>query len=146
MEAGSTGSIVVGFDGSDESEKALAWATGEAKLRNAKLKLVSAWEITGLVYAYGYVPSISPSLEEEARERAQLLLDERAEQVRATTGVDVETETRQGQAADALVEAANGADLLVVGSRGHGGFTGLLLGSVSTQCAHHARCPVVIVR
>jgi nucleotide-binding universal stress UspA family protein len=145
MEAGTTGSIVVGFDGSDAAEKALAWASAEAKLRSAKLKLVSAWQVTGLVYSYGYVPSVEPSLEEAARERAQLVLDEQAEQIRAA-GVEVETETRQGQAADALVDASENADLLVVGSRGHGGFTGLLLGSVSTQCAHHARCPVVIVR
>lgn len=145
MEAGTSGTIVVGFDGSDAAGKALIWATAEAKLRSAKLKLVSAWQVTGLVYSYGYVPAIEPSLEEAERERTQLLLDEQAEQVRAA-GVEVETETRQGQAADALVDASEGADLLVVGSRGHGGFTGLLLGSVSTQCAHHARCPVVIVR
>jgi nucleotide-binding universal stress UspA family protein len=137
--------IVVGFDGSEPSERALAWATEEAKLRGAVLEIVMAWEVAGVVYAYGYVPSLLPSLEEEARDAAEKILAETAEKARAA-GVEVETEARRGQAADELVEAAEGADLLVIGSRGHGGFTGLLLGSVSAQCAHHARCPLVIVR
>jgi nucleotide-binding universal stress UspA family protein len=63
----------------------------------------------------------------------------------AASDVDVASVVRQGQAADVLLEEARGADLLVVGSRGLGGFTGLLLGSVSQQCAHHATCPVAIV-
>jgi nucleotide-binding universal stress UspA family protein len=62
------------------------------------------------------------------------------------TDVRVERKTVEGMAAQVLVEEADGADLLVVGSRGHGGFAGLLLGSVSQQCAQHAACPVVIIR
>jgi nucleotide-binding universal stress UspA family protein len=63
----------------------------------------------------------------------------------AAEGVEIECRAVEGGAPEVLIAAADEADLLVVGSRGHGGFAGLLLGSVSQQCAHHARCPVVIV-
>jgi len=137
--------IVVGFDGSEPAERALEWAAEEAKLRDAELRIVAAWEVTNTVYAYGYVPHLVPSLEEETREAAEKLLAERAEEIRKA-GVEVVAEARHGQAADMLAEAAQDAALLVVGSRGHGGFAGLLLGSVSAQLAHHAPCPLVIVR
>ncbi len=137
--------IVVGFDGSESAQRALDWATEEAKLRDAELDIVAAWEVTNTVYAYGYAPNLAPSFEEDARSEAENLLAERAEEVRKA-GVEVKTEARRGQAADTLAEAAQGAALLVVGSRGHGGFGGLLLGSVSAQLAHHAPCPLVIVR
>jgi nucleotide-binding universal stress UspA family protein len=68
-----------------------------------------------------------------------------AESLRAR-GREVETRVCHAQAADALIDESKGADLLVVGSRGHGGFSGLLLGSVGQQCAHHASCPTVVVR
>jgi nucleotide-binding universal stress UspA family protein len=74
------------------------------------------------------------------------VLDKSLEEAGADeSGVEVTTVVRQGQAADAICEEAEGADLLVVGSRGYGGFRGLLLGSVSQQCAHFAPCPVLIV-
>lgn len=145
MEAGNRGSIVVGFDGSESSEHALEWAVAEARLRDARLDLVSAWDIANLVYAYGYVPAMSPPLESEAQAHAEELLAETKARL-ADSGVAISTEAVRGQAADVLVAAAEKADLLVLGSRGHGGFTGLLLGSVGAQCAHHAHCPVVIVR
>ena len=140
-----TSRIVVGYDGSESAQRALEWATEEAKLRSAELEIVAAWEVTNTVYAYGYVPQILPSLEEEARKATEKLLAECAEDARKA-GVEVVTQARHGQAADELAEAAENAALLVVGSRGHGGFAGLLLGSVSAQLAHHAPCPLVIVR
>jgi nucleotide-binding universal stress UspA family protein len=140
-----TSRIVIGYDGSESAQRALEWATEEAKLRNVELEIVAAWEFTNVVYGYGYVPQILPSLEEEARNAAEKLLAERAEDVRKA-GVEVVTHARHGQAADELAEAAKDAALLVVGSRGHGGFAGLLLGSVSAQLAHHAPCPLVIIR
>jgi nucleotide-binding universal stress UspA family protein len=88
---------------------------------------------------------VNPSLEESAQQAAEDVAARAATNLRAR-GLDAETNVCHGQAADALVQQAEGADLLVVGSRGHGGFSGLLLGSVGQQCAHHAPCPTVIVR
>ena len=136
--------VVVGFDGSEPAQRALDWAASEAKLRGARLRIVAAWETPQLVYAYGYVPAMSPSFDEESEKAARELVDKAARL--GEPGVAVETEAKRGQAAEVLVEASNEADLLVVGSRGHGGFAGLLLGSVSEQCARHAACPVTIVR
>lgn len=140
-----TSRIVVGYDGSESAQQALAWATEEAKLRNTELEIVASWEITSVMYSYGYVPSNFSVLEEDARKAVANMLAECAEDVRKA-GVEVVTQVRHGQAADELAEAAKDAALLVVGSRGHGGFAGLLLGSVSAQLAHHAPCPLVIVR
>lgn len=83
---------------------------------------------------------------ENVRRTAEQLVDsELAELGGETSGIDIERAVVEGAPAPALLEAAEGAALLVVGSRGRGGFTGLLLGSVSQQCAHHAPCPLVIV-
>jgi nucleotide-binding universal stress UspA family protein len=137
--------IVVGYDGSESARRALEWATEEARLRNTELEIVGAWQMTNVMYTYGYVPSNYALLEEDARVAAEKSLAECAEAVRKA-GVEVVTQVRNGQAADELAEVAKDAGLLVVGSRGHGGFAGLLLGSVSAQLAHHAPCPLVIVR
>lgn len=153
MTAGASTTIVVGVDGSDDADRALVWAIDEAKLRDARMRLVTAWHVPATVYgapgfflgAPGSVPAVSASADESFRTLAEDVAEAAAEKARAA-GVDVETSVRQGQAADVLIEAAADANLLVVGSRGHGGFVGLLLGSVSSQCAHHARCPLVIVR
>ena len=138
--------IVVGVDGSPESHAALAWALAEARLRNATLHVVHAWVIPaafGVDAAFVLAEAIEGFQEEAGR-----VLDEALAEVAGEAGTDVplEREVVQGPASACLLRAAAGADLLVVGSRGHGGFAGLLLGSVSQQCAHHATCPVVIVR
>jgi nucleotide-binding universal stress UspA family protein len=146
MSAAGGSTIIVGVDGSEHGERALDWAIEEAKLRGARLNLVSAWHVPVAVYgAPGFVPPLSESVDQTFREVADEVLTAAAERVRAA-GVEAETTVRQGQPAEVLVEVAANADMLVVGSRGHGGFTGLLLGSVSAQCAHHAPCPLVIVR
>ena len=130
----------------EHAQRALTWATDEAKLRGATVRLVSAWHVSAMVYgAPGFAPALSQSIDETFREVVEESAATAAEQVRSAA-VDVDMSVQQGQAADVLIEAAANADLLIVGSRGHGGFAGLLLGSVSAQCAHHAPCPLVIVR
>jgi nucleotide-binding universal stress UspA family protein len=146
MNTAGTGTIVVGIDGSEHGARALEWAIDEAKLRGARLELVSAWHVPSAVYMGPAVtPPIGESVESAFREVAEEVVAEAAERARAA-GVETGTRLEHGQAAEVLVDASADADLLVVGSRGHGGFAGLLLGSVSTQCAHHASCPLVIVR
>src|SRR3954452_18276127 len=140
------GRIVVGVDGSEGSVKALRWALEEAKLRGDSVDVLHSWhypyaaytEITGM--AAGVVSR--EDLEKVAQDVLNLSL-ERADAL--VSGVEVNPMLVQGGAAATLLEAAVGADLLVVGSRGHGGFTGLLLGSVSQHSVHPAPCPVVVV-
>lgn len=140
------GRIVVGVDGSKESRRALRWALDEAQLRNATLEVVYAWTFAPVAAAGGFVPYVTGDVVEAIRlEAEKLVRDMLAEVKEQAEGIQIEQRVAAGQAAKILVEAATGADLLVVGSRGHGGFAGLLLGSVSQQCAHHALCPVVIV-
>jgi nucleotide-binding universal stress UspA family protein len=146
MNATANGAIVVGVDGSEHGERALDWAIDEAKLRGGRLLLISAWHVPAMVYGGpGYGPQLDEPLDRTFEEVAEESVAAALERVRAA-GLEAETSVRQGQAAEVLIEASGSADLLVVGSRGHGGFAGLLLGSVSAQCAHHAKCPVMIVR
>jgi nucleotide-binding universal stress UspA family protein len=137
--------IVVGIDGSDDSARALEWAADEAKLRGSRVRIVTAWHVPALVYSAGYTSMFAPSSEEEGEHAAQTIAEGAAGELR-DRGLDADAAVGYGNAAENLIEASTEADMLVVGSRGHGGFTGLLLGSVSTQCAQHAHCPVVIVR
>jgi nucleotide-binding universal stress UspA family protein len=142
------GVIVVGVDHSPGAKAALRFALEEARLRQATLRVVHAWQF-GYIGATGFegaLPAVGGELE-DFRRGAEAALDETLRDVGADTdGVAIERRVDQGTAAAVLVEESRGADLLVVGSRGHGGFAQLLLGSVSQQCAHHAFCPVVIVR
>jgi nucleotide-binding universal stress UspA family protein len=141
--------IVVGVDGSESSRDALAWALAEARLRATRVRVVSAWEITPLAYtaAGTFVPPLDTAVYESAERAAeQGLAAMLTAHAAAAAGIDVETSVREGAAASVLLEAARDADLIVVGSRGHGSLAGLLLGSVSHQVAQHAPCPVVIVR
>jgi nucleotide-binding universal stress UspA family protein len=136
--------IVVGIDGSPGGQDALDFALQEARLRGAEVRVVAAWDVPGAVYAGSYGlgdPELSGRLEQAARDDLERAL----ERVDAE-GVEIRTVIREGNPARVLVEEAGDADLLVVGSRGLGGFRSLLLGSVSQQCAHHAPCPLVIVR
>jgi nucleotide-binding universal stress UspA family protein len=136
--------IVVGVDGSAGAVAALRFGIEEAKLRGAGLKLVSAWHIPVGAYESGWVPI--PVDATDYAELGKATLERTIESVgAAAAGVEITRVVREGQAADVLVAEATGADLLVVGSRGLGGFRELLLGSTSQQCAHHAPCPVTIV-
>jgi nucleotide-binding universal stress UspA family protein len=138
--------IVVGVDGSEHSDRALAWAIDEAKLRNARIQVVTAWHVPALVYGGpGFAPQLDSAVDEAFKEVAEESAMTAARTAREVD-VDVEMDVEHGQAVEKLLEAAADAEMLVVGSRGHGGFAGLMLGSVSSQCAHHAPCPLVIVR
>jgi nucleotide-binding universal stress UspA family protein len=134
-----TGRIVVGIDGSPGGRKALAWAVAEAKQRDATLEVVHVWHAP-YVEGYGHSSAFDPADFEVA---AQALAREAVEPYRSQVALEVKVVC--GAPASTLVHEAKDADLLVVGSRGRGGFTGLLLGSVSQQVVHHAPCPVVIV-
>jgi nucleotide-binding universal stress UspA family protein len=136
--------IVVGVDGSEGSARALQFALDEARLRGANLKAVSAWHVPAIVYEAGWVPA-ELDLDEYPKFAQEALAKALADGGAETSGVEVTTVISKGQAADVLCAEAKGADLLVVGSRGLGGFRGLMLGSVSQQCAHHAPCPIAIV-
>jgi len=133
--------IVVGVDGSQPAREALRWAIDEARRRNATVEAVYAWHQP---FAAGYVMEGEIDLG-RYEEDAQRVLDEAVDAMTDHADVDVERKLVAGSAAGALVHEAKGATLLVVGSRGRGGFSGLLLGSVSQQAAHHAPCPVVII-
>ena len=139
--------IVVGVDHSEGAKAALRFALEEAKLRQATLRVVHAWQ-----YAYigstgfeGSYPAVGGDVT-ELRDAAERDLDATLQEAIPETGtVELERRVVENAPAAALVDESRGADLVVVGSRGHGGFAGLLLGSVSQQVAHHAACPVVIV-
>ena len=135
--------VVVGVDGSACSLAALRFAADEARLRGARLQIVSAWFIPTMVYAGGFAAGVDSTVFRDAATTAAKTALEEAKKVDAA--LDVEVVTPEQAPAAALLEAAAGADLLVVGSRGHGGFASLLLGSVGTQLAQHAPCPVTII-
>ena len=145
--------IVVGIDDSEPSREALHWAVEEGRLRHAAVVALHAWLPPVLPAALDLAPgpvAPPPNLPEMVAE-AKAAADDLArgiveEVVGDETGVDVRTRTVEGPPATILIEAASDAELLVVGSRGRGGFTGLLLGSTSLQCVTHARCPVVVHR
>jgi nucleotide-binding universal stress UspA family protein len=140
--------IVVGVDHSAGARAALRFALDEARLRHATLRVVHAWKF-GYLDAPGIEAAAGPMVGaglEDLRRGAEDTLDATLREAIPDTGeVELERRVVEGAAAAALVEESRGADLLVVGSRGLGGFRGLLLGSVGQQCAHHAACPVVIV-
>lgn len=130
--------VVVGLDGSQHSLDALRWAARYAHKVGALLRPVAAWSFSG---SAEYV--VSPDFERLAKDSL-----EEALRVLRTEFHDVAVEPAvvRGSAASVLIDASHGADLLVVGTRGHGGFAGMLLGSVSQHCLHHAACPVVVFR
>jgi nucleotide-binding universal stress UspA family protein len=145
--------IVVGVDHSEGAKAALAFAHEEARLRDATLRAVHAWRL-GYNGYNGYIdyagfggapPAVGGDIS-ELREAAAAALDATVREALPSPGdVKIEQRVVEGSAGAALVDESRNADLLVVGSRGHGGFAQLLLGSVSQQCAQHAACPVVIV-
>jgi nucleotide-binding universal stress UspA family protein len=139
--------IVVGVDGSPSSKRALAWAVAEADLRKASLLAVHAWLVPIARDEIGVVSSLDEETFRALRHAAAATVETcLAETDAQALGLDARAVAVRGPAAAVLLDMAAHADLLVLGSRGRGGFKGLLLGSVSQQCSHHAPCPVVIVR
>jgi nucleotide-binding universal stress UspA family protein len=139
--------IVVGVDGSEHAGLALRFAVDEATLRGARLRIVAAWDIAPAVYSGGFAPGFDQETVDAFRDTAETVVRQAlAEAKRLQPALDLEGRTREGQAAEVLLEEANDALLLVVGNRGRGGFASLLLGSVSQQLVHHSPCPVLVVR
>ena len=136
--------IVVGVDGSSHSLAALHWACREARLRGDSLEIVSAWSVPAATYDYQVAAQEVFDAMRDAADRAVRVGTEEVK--RLAPEVSVTAASYEGQAARILVEHAEGADLLVVGSRGLGDFKALLLGSVSQECSHHSPVPIVIVR
>ncbi len=140
------GCIVVGVDGSKGSLAALQWAIEEAAFRKAKVVAVQAWLPYSQVSPLESMAPVFQAGEGEAIAK-ELLARSVAKVAEGGHGeVVVEQQVFCDHPVSALLDASKGADLLVVGSRGHGGFLGLVLGSVSNQCIHHATCPVVVIR
>ncbi|CAL9325868.1 universal stress protein [Streptomyces sp. SudanB182_2057] len=134
--------VVVGADGSPDSHAALRWAVRYAELIDGTVDVVVAWDMPG---AYGWAALAVDADFDEAVAR-QLLRNELREVLGAEQGDSVRALVARGNTVEVLLTAAEGAAALVVGSRGRGGFARALLGSVSQHVAHHAKCPVVIVR
>lgn len=136
------GRIVVGLDSSQTSLKALRWAMDEARLRGSELELVHAFPRPELI---GMTMVVTLPSDDELREASEQVLSEALESVGGAGDLTVTRRVGAGGPASVLVEAAEDAELLVLGSRGLGGFRGLLLGSVTQQVIAHAKCPVVII-
>lgn len=137
--------IVVGVDGSDNGAAALRWAIAEMRLRGdgGDVEALMAWHEP---LAGGTVPTMVALDMEQLEASYRAHLDSVVGPVRESNpDVEIKAYLGRGSAAQVLLDAAEDADLLVVGSRGHGGFIGLLLGSVSHQVVSHAPCPVVVV-
>lgn len=139
--------IVAGVDGSESSRAALHWAHQEASHHGASLTVVSTWHTPTLPMSPPYGSVTEKGYADVPRTGALALLEGLvADLEERTPAVDVTSAVEEGHPAEVLIERSKECDLLVVGSRGHGGFAGMLLGSVSQHLVAHAHCPVVVVR
>jgi nucleotide-binding universal stress UspA family protein len=138
--------IVAAVDGSASSLSALRWAIGQAGLTGAAVDAVAVWHYPVAAGGYGWGPvgvGADYGFEEIT---GKVLGDAISNALAPGSDVRVRAHVVEGNPAQVLIDASDGADLLVVGSRGHGGFAEALLGSVSQHCVQHARCPVVVLR
>jgi nucleotide-binding universal stress UspA family protein len=133
--------IVVGIDGSEQSQAALRWTIEQARLTGAAVDAVTAWRFPA---SYG-MSVVAADLDVEG-EATKMLSETVADVVRGASEVPVRQMVGEGPPAEVLLNTAKGADLLVVGSRGRGGFASAVLGSVSLACVLHATCPVLVFR
>ena len=139
--------ITVGVDGSDNSQRALEWAMKEAAVRHTTLNVIAVHEVAANHWTGSamVVPEDRPD-EEKARAAAEESVAKIAGQLGGSQPASVSVRGVSGIASRLLIDASEDSDLVVVGSRGGGGFARLLMGSVSSQVVHHAACPVVVVR
>jgi nucleotide-binding universal stress UspA family protein len=135
------GVVVVGVDGSEASKDALRWALGYARQTGASVLALTAWQYPP---SYAWAPAVVDQVDLEGDAR-RMLKETIEEVVAGNRDVVVRSEVVHGSPGLLLVRAAERAEALVVGSRGHGSFTGMLLGSASEHCVHHATCPVVVI-
>jgi len=140
--------IVVGFDGSEHSQTALNWAIEEARQRDGQLRLITAWNKPPMAWYPAVLETAAGEIAaEESPQRIAESLQAEALKTAAGGGTTATGQVVHNDSpASAILDAAQDADLIVVGSRGHGGFPALHLGSVSTQVISHAPCPVLVVR
>lgn len=139
--------IVVGVDGSEHSLRTLEWAMKEAALHHAPLTVLTVHQVAGSYWTGSPIiyPADQPE-EEKSRHAAEEAVSQAASRLGDAASATVTVRAVSGIPAQELINASHDADLLVVGSRGGGGFAGLRMGSVSSQVVHHAACPVVVVR
>jgi nucleotide-binding universal stress UspA family protein len=133
------GRIVVGVDGSESSKQALRWAARLSAAESSHIEAITAWD-----YPQAYNSPVDPNWRPDLD--AEMILDDTLREVFGDdrpAGLD--PIVRHGPPRTVLIDASEGAELLIVGSRGHGGFAGLLLGSVSSACSEHAHCPVLVL-
>ena len=136
------GRIVVGLDGSESSLDALSWAVQQAERTSAGLEVLMSWEWPS---SYGWAVPVPEDFDPES-DISRTLETALAPVRTANPGLSIDARVVRGHPAPVLVEASKGADLLVVGSRGHGEFMGMVIGSVSEFCVAHAHCPVLVHR
>jgi nucleotide-binding universal stress UspA family protein len=134
--------IVVGVDGSPLAQTALGFAIEEARIRHADLHVTYAYPVMASALTGSTGKDYYEQVETDAKESMQRIIAAAP----SIEGVKVEWLAVPGNPSEVLIEASRGAALLVVGSRGIGGFIGLLMGSVSTQCVHYSHCPVLVIR
>jgi nucleotide-binding universal stress UspA family protein len=138
--------IVVGVDGSPSSRAALRWAVRQAKFTGGTIDAVIAWQIPVMLESYSWAPIGAEEAIDFGAEAKKTIEAVISEDVAPADQHLVTSHVVNGHPAQVLLDAASGADLLVVGSRGHGAFAEALLGSVGQYCVHHAHCPVLIIR
>ena len=136
------GHIVVGVDGSAASKAALRWAIRQAQLTGAVVDAVTAWQSPP---SFAWISEGATGVGDYRAEAHRILAAAVEETGGMEAGVQIEPWVQEGHPAHVLIEASRGAQLLVVGSHGHGGFAAALLGSVSHNCVHHASCPVLVI-
>ncbi|MGW5114216.1 universal stress protein [Streptomyces noursei] len=145
-DARERGRIVVGVDGSESSKDALRWAVRQAELTDSTVDAVTAWEYPPLYGSIGWIDAPQELAGDIKGAASRALNHAVKEAVPPDQTARVHCGLAYGTPAAVLLDQARGADLLVVGSHGHGGFAGALLGSVGQHCTQHAPCPVVVVR